>query len=187
MSYATETEDRAAWLPGHFTMCSIGSTRASVPSSTVLKWQSSSTVKGRWPRTNGNYGEMVGHLLPALDQSYLGPRQYHRPAHGDAPRARHEARRLVREPFDPVLTHQAYIDMDNILQDLLREREQYPASSTRGSPSPKRQIVELGVPCRETVAGPIYGHTRNNPPTPGSRRCRPSRRFSGSTHRPKRR
>ena len=75
------------------------------------------------------YGEMVGNLLPALDKSYPGPRQY-------IDRLTDTLRELgvkhaaaSREtPFDPLLTHQAYIDVDNILQDLLSEREQYPSA-----------------------------------------------------------
>jgi hypothetical protein len=73
-----------------------------------------------------DYGGMVDELLPALEQSYTGPRQYiDRLA--DTLRelgVKHAA--ASKEPFDPVLTHQAYIDVDNILEDLLKERERYP-------------------------------------------------------------
>ena len=80
---------------------------------------------------------MVGHLLPALDKSYLGPRQ-------DIDRLTATLRELgmkhaasSAEPFDPVPTHQAYIDIDNILQDLLREREQYPSVFDEGFAEPE--------------------------------------------------
>jgi hypothetical protein len=73
-----------------------------------------------------DHASMVRELLPALAASYAGPplfldrladtlRQL-----GD----RHAA--APHAPFDAQLTHQAYVDVDNILQDLLREREHYP-------------------------------------------------------------
>src|SRR5262245_47883537 len=73
------------------------------------------------------YGEMVGHLLPALDKSYLGPRQYIDRLTATLQELGMKHAAASAEPFDPVLTHQAYIDIDNILQDLLRERERYPS------------------------------------------------------------
>lgn len=73
------------------------------------------------------YGEMVGHLLPALDKSYLGPRQYIDRLTATLRELGMKHAAASAEPFDPVLTHQAYIDIDNILQDLLRERERYPS------------------------------------------------------------
>jgi hypothetical protein len=73
-----------------------------------------------------DYGGMVGELLPALAVSYGGPRQY-------VDRLADTLRELgvkhaasSQTPFDALLTHQAYVDIDNILQDLLRERERYP-------------------------------------------------------------
>jgi hypothetical protein len=73
-----------------------------------------------------DYGGMVAELLPALARSYAGPREY-------MDRLTETLRELgvkhaasPEAPFDPVLTHQAYIDVDNILKDLLRERERYP-------------------------------------------------------------
>ncbi len=69
---------------------------------------------------------MVGELLPALAASYAGPRQY-------VDRLADTLRELgvkhaasSHTPFDAVLTHQAYVDIDNMLQDLLRERDRYP-------------------------------------------------------------
>jgi hypothetical protein len=75
-----------------------------------------------------DYGGMVGELLPALARSYAGPRQYlDRLADtlGELG-VKHAASR--KTPFDALLTHQAYVDVDNILQDLLRDREQYPSA-----------------------------------------------------------
>jgi len=73
-----------------------------------------------------DYGDMVDKLLPALAHSYAGPRQY-------IDRLTDTLRELgvkhaaaSQEPFDPLLTHQAYIDVDNILEHLLSERERYP-------------------------------------------------------------
>jgi hypothetical protein len=73
-----------------------------------------------------DYDGMVGELLPALGRSYAGPRQY-------LDRLAETLRELgvkhaasPKAPFDALLTHQAYVDVDNILQDLLRERERYP-------------------------------------------------------------
>lgn len=75
-----------------------------------------------------DYGGMVRDLLPALVRSYAGPPQYlDRLAEtlGELGE-KHAASR--KSPFDPQLTYQAYVDVDNILQDLLREREHYPAA-----------------------------------------------------------
>jgi hypothetical protein len=73
------------------------------------------------------YGEMVSHLLPALDKSYLGPRQYIDRLTATLRELGMKHAAASAEPFDPVLTHQAYIDIDNILQDLLRERDRFPS------------------------------------------------------------
>jgi hypothetical protein len=73
-----------------------------------------------------DYDGMVGELLPALARSYAGPRQY-LDRLAETLRelgVKHAASR--KAPFDALLTHQAYVDVDNILQDLLRERERYP-------------------------------------------------------------
>jgi hypothetical protein len=73
-----------------------------------------------------DYDAMVGELLPALARSYAGPRQY-LDRLAETLRelgVKHAASR--KAPFDALLTHQAYVDVDNILQDLLRERERYP-------------------------------------------------------------
>jgi hypothetical protein len=74
-----------------------------------------------------DYNGMVGELLPALARSYAGPRQY-LDRLAETLRelgVKHAASR--KAPFDALLTHQAYVDVDNILQDLLRERERYPS------------------------------------------------------------
>ena len=75
-----------------------------------------------------DYGVMVGELLPPLAQSYAGPPEY-------LDRLAETLRQLgvkhaaaSEQPFDAGLTHQAYIDIDNILKDLLRGREQYPGA-----------------------------------------------------------
>jgi len=75
-----------------------------------------------------DYGVMVSELLPPLTQSYAGPPEY-------LDRLSETLRQLgvkhasaSEQPFDAVLTHQAYIDIDNILKDLLRERERYPSA-----------------------------------------------------------
>ena len=75
-----------------------------------------------------DYGGMVGELLPALAQSYAGPPQY-------LDRLVETFRQLgvkhaaaSDQPFDAVLTHQAYVDVDNILEQLLIERERYPSA-----------------------------------------------------------
>ena len=74
-----------------------------------------------------DFGGMVRDLLPALARSYAGPSQYldRLVETFDELGAMHAASR--KTPFDPHVTHQAYIDVDNILQDLLREREHYPS------------------------------------------------------------
>jgi hypothetical protein len=75
-----------------------------------------------------DYGVMVSELLPPLAQSYAGPPEY-------LDRLAETLRQLgvkhaaaSEQPFDAVLTHQVYIDIDNILKDLLRERERYPST-----------------------------------------------------------
>jgi hypothetical protein len=80
---------------------------------------------------------MVGHLLPALDKSYLGPRQYIDRLTATLQELGMKHAAASAEPFDPVLTHQAYIDIDNILQDLLRQREQYPSVFDEGFAEPE--------------------------------------------------
>ena len=66
--------------------------------------------------------------MPSSWQSYAGPPQY-------LDRLAETLRQLgvkhaaaSEQPFDVALTHQAYIDIDNILTDLLRERERYPSA-----------------------------------------------------------
>jgi hypothetical protein len=73
-----------------------------------------------------DYASMAGELLPALVAFYAGPPIFvDRLA--DTLRQlgeRHAA--APQTPFEAQLTRQAYIDVDNVLQDLLREREHYP-------------------------------------------------------------
>ena len=73
-----------------------------------------------------DHGRMVGELLPSLNAAYRGPRVFvDRLA--DTLRQLGERHVAARQaPFDVHVTQQAYVDVDNILQDLLREREQYP-------------------------------------------------------------
>ena len=71
---------------------------------------------------------MVQSLAPAVATSYRGPRIHVErlaetlkaleAAHASTPAA----------SFDVRLTNQAYVDVDNMLQDLLRHREQYTAA-----------------------------------------------------------
>jgi len=75
-----------------------------------------------------DYGVMVSELLPPLANSYAGPPEY-------LDRLSETLRQLgvkhaaaSEQAFDAVLTHQAYIDIDNVLKDLLRERERYPST-----------------------------------------------------------
>ena len=129
MPYATEAEYRAAivayralhdvFYRFHKSVCSEQHTHEMTERRPVTKDAIAANER--------DYGGMVGDLLPALERSYLGPRQY-------IDRLTDTLRELgvkhaaaSAEPFDRVLTHQAYIDIDNILQDLLRERAQYPS------------------------------------------------------------
>ena len=73
-----------------------------------------------------DYNNMVRDLVPALVRTHAGPSQY-------VERLAETLRDLgvihaasPQTAFDAVVVHQAYIDIDNILQDLLREREHYP-------------------------------------------------------------
>src|SRR5262245_8108589 len=77
-------------------------------------------------RNEHDYGDMVDTLLPALEHSYAGPRQYIDRLMGSLRELGVKHAAASQEPFDPLLTHQAYIDVDNILEDLLKERERYP-------------------------------------------------------------
>ena len=94
-------------------------------------------VKEPVTATEREYGDMVGHLLPALDKSYFGPRQYIDRLTATLRELGMKHAAASAEPFDPVLTHQAYIDIDNILQDLLREREHYPSVFDEGFAEPE--------------------------------------------------
>ena len=129
MPYATESEYRAALVAYralhdvfyrfHKSIC------AQQPTPTALdqRYGSRDAIAG----DERDFGRIVGELLPALAQSYGGPRQYlDRLADtlGELG-AKHAASR--KSPFDALLTYQAYVDVDNILQDLLRERARYPS------------------------------------------------------------
>ena len=138
MSYATEAEYRAAivayralhdvFYRFHKSVC------AEQHSPEMAEQQ-----HGKEPvaATEREYGEMVGLLLPALDKSYLGPRQYIDRLTATLRELGMKHAASSAEPFDPVLTHQAYIDIDNILQDLLREREHYPSVFDEGFAGPE--------------------------------------------------
>jgi len=74
-----------------------------------------------------HYDDMVRELVPAVARSYGGPRQ-HVERLADTLRelgVKHAA--SPQTAFDAVVLHQAYIDIDNIFEDLLREREHYPS------------------------------------------------------------
>lgn len=75
-----------------------------------------------------DYGVMVGELLPPLAQAYAGPPEYLDRLAETLQRLGVKHAGASEQPFDAGLTHQAYIDIDNILKDLLREREQYPGA-----------------------------------------------------------
>jgi hypothetical protein len=78
--------------------------------------------------TEHDHRRMVGELLPALARTYGGPRHYVERL-GDTLQtlgAQHVS--SPQAPFDADLAHQAYIDVDNILESLLSERESYPAA-----------------------------------------------------------
>ena len=128
MSYATEAEYRAALVAYralhevfyrfHKSVCA----EQHAPAATDQRHADRDAIAV----DERDYGGMVGELLPALARSYAGPRQYlDRLAEtlGELG-VKHAASR--KAPFDALLTHQAYVDVDNILQDLLRERERYP-------------------------------------------------------------
>jgi len=73
-----------------------------------------------------DYGAMTRDLLPAVGRTFGGPAQFVERL-GETLRrlgAHHATSRQT--PFDVHLAHQAYIDVDNILEDLLRDRARYP-------------------------------------------------------------
>ena len=75
-----------------------------------------------------DYGVMVGELLPPLARSYAGPPEYLDRLAETLQQVGVKHAAASEQPFDAVLTHQVYIDIDNILKDLLRERERYPST-----------------------------------------------------------
>jgi hypothetical protein len=129
MPYATEAEYRAAivayralhdvFYRFHKSVCSEQHTEEM----TEQRHGMNETIA----ENERDYGGMVIELLPALEKSYLGPRQYIERLTDTLRELGVKHAAASGERFDPVLTHQAYIDIDNILQDLLRERERYPS------------------------------------------------------------
>ena len=75
-----------------------------------------------------DYGVIVNELLPPLTQAYGGPPEYLERLSETLRQLGGKHAAASEQPFDAVLTHQAYIDIDNILKDLLRERERYPST-----------------------------------------------------------
>ena len=73
------------------------------------------------------YDDMVRQLVPAVARSYAGPRQYVERLADTLHELGVKHAASPNTAFDAVVVHQAYIDIDNIFQDLLREREHYPS------------------------------------------------------------
>jgi hypothetical protein len=128
MSYATEAEYRDALVAYR----ALHEVFYRFHKSVCAEQHASAATEHRHANTDAlavderDYDGMVGDLLPALARSYAGPRQY-LDRLAETLRelgVKHAASR--KAPFDALLTHQAYVDVDNILQDLLRERERYP-------------------------------------------------------------
>ena len=78
--------------------------------------------------TEDDHRRMVDDLLPALARSYAGPRHYVDRLAGTLRELGVVHASSPHTLFDAELTRQAYIDVDNILEDLLRTRAEYPAA-----------------------------------------------------------
>ena len=72
-----------------------------------------------------DYAAMVGEILPELAQAYAGPREFVERLADTLRRLGEAHAASPKTPFDVRMTHQAYVDVDNIFQDLLGEREQH--------------------------------------------------------------
>ena len=78
--------------------------------------------------TEQDHRRMLVELLPALARTYGGPRHYMERLGDTLLTLGGQHVLSPQAPFDADLTHQAYIDVDNILESLLSEREDYPAA-----------------------------------------------------------
>jgi hypothetical protein len=75
-----------------------------------------------------DHRKMVVELLPALARTYGGPRHYVERLGETLLKLGTEHASSPWALFDAELTHQAYIDVDNILESLLSEREKHPTA-----------------------------------------------------------
>jgi len=119
MSYGTEAEYRTA-LVAYRALHDVFYRFYKHMQSTVA---SSEVADGR-----RDLAAMVGTLLPPLAESYQGP-----PVHVE--RLAETLQELLvahaaskNTKFDDRLAYQAYVDVDNVLRELLRHRQQYPAT-----------------------------------------------------------
>ena len=127
MPYATEVEYRAA-LAAYRALHKVfyrfhASVRAQHPGVWAEQLPAAPDVLAADER---DYESLVRELVPSVARSYAGPRQY-------VDRLTDTLRELgakhatsPQNAFDALEVQQAYIDVDNIFQDLLREREHYP-------------------------------------------------------------
>jgi hypothetical protein len=72
-----------------------------------------------------DYAAMV-ELLPSLARAYVGPRDFLERLAETLQRLGEKHAASRQAPFDAQITHQAYVDIDNIFQELLSMREHYP-------------------------------------------------------------
>jgi hypothetical protein len=127
MPYATEVEYRAA-LAAYRALHKVfyrfyASVRAQHPGAWADQLPAAPDVLAADER---DYESLVRELVPSVARSYAGPRQYVERL-ADTLRelgAKHATSPLTA--FDALVMHQAYIDIDNIFQDLLHERAHYP-------------------------------------------------------------
>jgi hypothetical protein len=71
---------------------------------------------------------MIGTLMPPLSESYLGP-PMHVERLAETLQELSAAHAMSKNTtFDDRLAYQAYVDVDNILRELLRHRQQFPAT-----------------------------------------------------------
>jgi hypothetical protein len=128
MPYATEVEYRAA-LAAYRALHKVfyrfyASVRAQHPGAWADQLPAVPDVLAADER---DYESLVRELVPSVARSYAGPRQYVERL-TDTLRelgAKHAA--SPQTAFDVLELHQAYIDVDKIFEDLLREREHYPS------------------------------------------------------------
>jgi hypothetical protein len=143
MPYATEVEYRAA-LAAYRALHKVfyrfyASVRAQHPGAWADQLPAAPDVLAADER---DYESLVRELVPSVARLYAGPRQYVDRL-TDTLRelgAKHAA--SPQTAFDALEVHHAYIDVDNIFQDLLREREHYPdvfdAAFSEGENQPPR-------------------------------------------------